>query len=225
MPFIKLQFRPGINRETTAYTNEGGWIDGDKIRFRAGLPETIGGWDQYNSQAMLGVPRSLFPWASLDGSVYIGSGTQLKYYVLEGATPNDITPIRATTAAGGATFAATNGSTVLTVTDTTHGAFLHDLDLAAALAGQRGARRGKADFAKRLDQCVRAGLKDRTLLIRGRCGLKAGGEHQPAARPRVGGQRGEIDGKGLVGHTGVSVLVRFRSQNPSARLYPRNATP
>lgn len=138
MPFIKLQFRPGINRETTAYTNEGGWIDGDKIRFRAGLPETIGGWEQYNSQAMLGVPRSLFPWASLDGSVYIGSGTQLKYYVLEGATPNDITPIRATTAAGGATFAATNGSTVLTVTDTTHGAFLHDFVTFSAAASLGG---------------------------------------------------------------------------------------
>jgi len=138
MPFIKLQFRPGINRETTAYTNEGGWIDGDKIRFRAGLPETIGGWEQYTRQAMLGVPRSLFPWASLDGDTYIGSGTQLKYYVLEGGAPNDITPIRATTAAGDATFAATNGSTVLTVTDTAHGASLNDFvtfSSAASLGG------------------------------------------------------------------------------------------
>jgi hypothetical protein len=126
MPFIKLQFRPGINRETTAYTNEGGWIDGDKIRFRAGLPETIGGWERYSQQAMLGVPRSLFPWAALDSSTYIGAGTQLKYYILEGGTPNDITPIRATTAAGDATFAATNGSTTLVVSDTSHGAAVND---------------------------------------------------------------------------------------------------
>jgi len=126
MPFIKLQFRPGINRETTAYTNEGGWIDGDKIRFRAGLPETIGGWERYSQQAMLGVPRSLFPWAALDSSTYIGAGTQLKYYILDGGTPNDITPIRATTAAGEATFAAANGSTTLVVSDTSHGAAIND---------------------------------------------------------------------------------------------------
>ena len=138
MPLTKLQFRPGINRETTAYTNEGGWIDGDKIRFRAGLPETIGGWEQHSLQAMLGVPNSLFPWASLDGSTYIGSGTQLKYYILEGGMPYDITPIRATTAAGEATFAATSGSAVLTVTDTSHGAFLGDFvtfSSATALGG------------------------------------------------------------------------------------------
>ena len=139
MPFIKLQFRPGINRETTAYTNEGGWIDGDKIRFRAGLPETIGGWERYSLQAMLGVPRSLFPWATLDGGTYIGAGTQLKYYVLEGGTPNDITPIRATTAAGEATFAATNGSTTLVVSDTSHGAAVNDFVTFSAAVSLGGA--------------------------------------------------------------------------------------
>lgn len=126
MPFTKLLFRPGINRETTEYSNEGGWRDCDKIRFRAGAPETIGGWEKVGVTPLQGTPRSLFPWAALDGTTYVASGTNLKYYVGYGGLGNDITPIRATTAAGDATFAATNGSTTITVTDTAHGASIND---------------------------------------------------------------------------------------------------
>jgi hypothetical protein len=126
MPLTKLQFRPGINRETTAYANEGGWIDGDKIRFRAGFPETIGGWSRFSNTPMLGVARSLFVWTALDGDNLAASGTNLKYYIFEGGLPADITPIRSTTAAGDVTFSATDGSTTITVTDTNHGARADD---------------------------------------------------------------------------------------------------
>jgi len=106
MPLQKLQFRPGINRETTSYSNEGGWFDMDKVRFRFGYPEKIGGWIKQSSNAFLGTCRALHPWIALDGSNYLGVGTHLKYYINEGGGYNDITPIRATTAAGDVTFSA-----------------------------------------------------------------------------------------------------------------------
>ena len=106
MPLTKLQFRPGINRETTSYTNEGGWFDMDKVRFRFGYPEKIGGWIKQSSKVFLGTCRALHPWIALDGSNYLGVGTHLKYYINEGGGYNDITPIRATTAAGDVTFSA-----------------------------------------------------------------------------------------------------------------------
>jgi hypothetical protein len=104
MPLTKLQFRPGINREITSYSNEGGWFDCDKIRFRFGFPEKIGGWLRLSSTTFLGTCRALHPWVALDGSRYLGVGTHLKYYINEGGGYNDITPIRATTAAGDVTF-------------------------------------------------------------------------------------------------------------------------
>ena len=106
MPLTKLQFRPGINRETTSYSNEGGWFDMDKVRFRFGFPEKIGGWIKQSSNAFLGTCRALHPWLALDGSNYLGVGTHLKYYINEGGGYNDITPIRTTTAAGDVTFLA-----------------------------------------------------------------------------------------------------------------------
>lgn len=126
MPLTKLVFRPGINRETTAYANEGGWWDGNLVRFRAGKPETIGGWTRYTKTATLGTGRSLLTWTALDGTIYTGMGTNLKYYIVRGGALYDVTPIRATTAAGDVTFAATNGSSVITVSDTAHGALLND---------------------------------------------------------------------------------------------------
>lgn len=126
MPLTKLQFRPGINRETTSYSNEGGWFDCDKIRFNFGLPQKLGGWAKYTSSTYLGTARRLHNWIALDGSNYLGVGTHLKYYIEEGGTFNDITPIRATTSAGDVTFSATNGSTTITVTDTSHGAQEND---------------------------------------------------------------------------------------------------
>jgi len=106
MPLTKLQFRPGINRETTSYSNEGGWFDMDKVRFRFGFPEKIGGWEPSSSTYFLGTCRALHPWVALNGERYLGVGTHLKYYINEGGGYNDITPIRATTAAGDVTFSA-----------------------------------------------------------------------------------------------------------------------
>jgi len=126
MPLQKLQFRPGVNRETTSYTNEGGWFDCDKVRFRFGTPEKIGGWEKYSGKSFLGTCRAIKPFVALDGASYLGLGTHLKYYINEGGAYNDITPIRSTTSAGDVTFAATNGSSTLTVSDTNHGANEND---------------------------------------------------------------------------------------------------
>ena len=126
MPLTKLQFRPGINQEVTSYSNEGGWRDCDKIRFRFGYPEKLGGWEKFSSSTYLGSARALHNWIALDGSNYLGVGTHLKYYIEEGGAFNDITPIRETTSAGDVTFAATNGSTTITVIDTGHGAVEND---------------------------------------------------------------------------------------------------
>ena len=81
MPLTKLQFKPGINRESTSYSNEGGWFDCEKVRFRAGFPEKIGGWSKYSNTTFTGTCRSLFPWTTLDGTDYIGVGTEQKYYL------------------------------------------------------------------------------------------------------------------------------------------------
>ena len=105
MPFTKLQFNPGVNRETTSYTNEGGWFDCDKVRFRFGFPEKIGGWQRTNS-FFLGTCRALHPWIALNSSNYLGVGTHVKYYINEGGGYYDITPIRSTTSAGDVTFVA-----------------------------------------------------------------------------------------------------------------------
>jgi hypothetical protein len=126
MALTKLVFRPGINRETTAYANEGGWWDCDLVRFRANKPETIGGWTRFTTTTFLGTCRSLFSWLALDGTILASAGTNLKFYLLRGGGLNDITPIRATTAAGDVTFAATNGSATITVTDTANGALAND---------------------------------------------------------------------------------------------------
>jgi hypothetical protein len=110
MPLTKLQFRPGINRETTSYTNEGGWFDMDKVRFRFGFPEKIGGWEKTSATYFLSTCRALHPWVALQGERYLGVGTHWKYYINEGGGYNDITPLRATTSAGDVTFAAAANS-------------------------------------------------------------------------------------------------------------------
>ena len=134
MPLQKLQLRPGINRESTTLANEGTYFEMDKVRFRSGYPEKIGGWvsDTGTSNATLapptgsfwGVCRSLWNWITLSSYNLLGVGTNLKFYIQNGSggTFYDITPIRLTTTAGDVTFAATNGSTTLTVTDAAHGA-------------------------------------------------------------------------------------------------------
>ena len=138
MPLQKLQLRPGINKESTTLANEGTWFEMDKVRFRSGYPEKIGGWtlDTGTSNATLappagsfwGVCRSLFNWVTLSSYNLLGVGTNLKFYIQNstGGTFYDITPIRSTTSAGDVTFAASNGSTTLTVTDAAHGAQAND---------------------------------------------------------------------------------------------------
>lgn len=126
MPLQKLQFKPGVNRENTRYTSEGGWYECDKVRFRQGMPEKIGGWVRISDTTFQGVCRSLHNWVTLNKQDLIGVGTNLKFYIENGGGYNDITPIRATTAAGDVTFAATNGSTTITVTDVAHGALEGD---------------------------------------------------------------------------------------------------
>ena len=125
MPLTKLQFKPGINREITKYSNEGGWVDCDKIRFRFGYPEKFGGWEKLTSNTYQGTARRLHNWLALDGSNFLGVGTHLKYYIEEGGTFNDITPIRASTT-NSTTFSATNGSANITVTESNHGAAEND---------------------------------------------------------------------------------------------------
>jgi hypothetical protein len=122
MPMTALKFKPGIVSDITSYSNEGGFVDGDKVRFRFGFPEKFGGWEKYSANQYLGSARRLHNWVALDGSDFMGVGTHLKYYIEEGQTFNDITPIRNTTSAGDVTFSATDGSTTITVTDPAHGA-------------------------------------------------------------------------------------------------------
>jgi len=119
MPLTKLSFKPGIVSDITSYSNEGGYVDGDKIRFRLGFPEKIGGWVKATGNTYQGTARSIHNWSALDGSNYLGLGTTFKYYIEEGGVFNDITPDRATTT-NGITFAATNGSATITVTDSAH---------------------------------------------------------------------------------------------------------
>jgi len=137
MPFQKLLFRPGINKEATAYANEGGWFDSNLVRFRKGLPEKIGGWIKATADTYKGTGRGLHAWVALDGTKYIGLGTTVKYYILDGTSFSDITPIRKTST-DSITFAATDGSSTITVTDATHGAVQGDfvtIDGAASLGG------------------------------------------------------------------------------------------
>ena len=122
MPLAKFIFNPGINKEGTDYTAEGGWFDGNLVRFRKGFPEKIGGWQKYITTSYEGTGRKLHGWVDLDGTKLLGLGTRFKLYIQEGTSYNDITPIRSTTSAGDVTFAATNGSSTITVTDTDHGA-------------------------------------------------------------------------------------------------------
>lgn len=151
MPLQAVQFKPGINREGTTLANESGWYAGDKIRFRAGLPQKIGGWVldsgvsvgglEPPAGAYWGVARSLYNWINQAGSNLLGIGTNLKYYIQSsvGGDLYDITPLRATTAAGDVTFAAVNGSTTITVTDAGHGAQAGDFVAYSGAASLGGA--------------------------------------------------------------------------------------
>ena len=121
MPIQKLVFKPGINKEGTNYTNEGGWFDCDKVRFRSGNAEKLGGWTRLSNNVYQGICRALWNWGTLSGSNLLGVGTNLKYYVEQSGEYNDVTPIRQTFTHSTAVstdnmFSTTNGSNVVTVT-------------------------------------------------------------------------------------------------------------
>ena len=122
MPLQKLQFRPGVNKEITNYSNEMGWNKSDKIRFKKGFPEQIGGWTRVADTQVIGTPRTLINWIALDGDNLVGVGTNIKYYVLDGQTYVDKTPVRELQALGNNPFTSASSSTTVTVTDTGHGA-------------------------------------------------------------------------------------------------------
>ena len=129
MPLSKIQFKPGVNRETTSYGDENGWFNSDLIRFRKGRPEKMGGWSRLSSNTIEGTGRSLHVWAALDGSKFMGLGTESKFYIEEGGGYNDITPIRSTVTLGSnplKTGSVVSGATVVTVTAPAHGAVTGD---------------------------------------------------------------------------------------------------
>jgi hypothetical protein len=128
MPLARLFFNPGIDKQNTEYGAEGGWIDGDYIRFRYGLPEKLGGWKRFNGAEtyLLGLASESFTWNNLAGSPYLAVGTTKKLYVFQGGAWSDITPLRDTTDPGEVTFSASAGSTIITVNDLSHGAIEGD---------------------------------------------------------------------------------------------------
>ena len=151
MPLQKLQFKPGLNREGTIYSNEGGWYDGDKIRFRSGLPEKIGGWTQFSSNQFLGICRSLWVWLDGDlgaGALYVGLGTSSKYYIYFGGVYNDITPIYQTstiTSVAG-TISTISGSKVVTITDTSYSPSVGDYVLITSTTAVNGVQFTGGDY-------------------------------------------------------------------------------
>jgi hypothetical protein len=134
MPLQKILFKPGVNRENTRYTTEGGWYECDKVRFRQGNPEVIGGWTRISTSTFLGVCRSLWNWVTLTSQNLIGVGTNLKFYIENGGNYNDITPIRVTTTLGADPFAG-NGTTTVTVTANSHGAVTGDFVTFSGVTG------------------------------------------------------------------------------------------
>ncbi len=116
MPITSLKFRPGINKETTSYSNKGGWNDCDLVRFRFGYPEKLGGWEKYSISTFLGSSRSLHTWANLQGNRYLGVGTEIKFYIEESQGYNDITPLRRKIVSGQVVFDLDGQTVVAAVT-------------------------------------------------------------------------------------------------------------
>jgi hypothetical protein len=137
MPLQKLEFRPGINREGTDYANEGGYYDCDKVRFRSGFPEKIGGWSRLSNSQYLGVARNLWNWQALNGSNYLGVGTNLKYYIESGGTYSDVTPfVDVNTLTN--TITATPGLSSLTIVDVGYSPNVGDYIIIAGATGLGG---------------------------------------------------------------------------------------
>jgi hypothetical protein len=206
MPLQKLQFRPGINKETTSFTNEGGWFDCDKVRFRSGLPEKIGGWTRLGNNSFLGSARSLHPWSSLELDNFLGLGTNSKYYIESGQAYYDITPVRKTTAAGDVTFSSSSGTPVLTVTDSAHGAAAGDFVTytgATSLGGSITAEVLNQEY--RIETIIDSGsytIKARTLADLS--SITVDGQYTPTLVNAAGGDSGN-GGSSVVGAYQVNV--------------------
>ena len=138
MPYQNIALRPGIVRETTSYANEGGWFDCDMVRFRYGLPEKLGGWTKASPNSFQGACRSLHNWVAVDGSDFLGAGTNLKFYIEEGNSFYDITPVRRTASLTAAALATVNTETTVTVTDAGHGAIENDFVTFTGLSAVNG---------------------------------------------------------------------------------------
>ena len=141
MPLKKLALKPGVNRENTRYYNETGWYKCDKVRFRQGTPEKIGGWVQFSADTFLGVCRSLWNWVTLAGQNLIGAGTSLKFYINQGGVFFDITPVRKVvrpmlgSGGTGNPFTVVNLSSTITVYDAAHGCNSNDFVIFSGATG------------------------------------------------------------------------------------------
>ena len=140
MPLQKLQFKPGLNRDQTNYTNEGGWYECDKVRFRSGYPQKIGGWLRYGTFTLAGICRQVFNWITTTSDNYLALGTSKKLYIEAGEILYDITPIRQTftTTATNNCFTTVNGSKTVTVTINAHGALDGDYVTFSGVVGPIG---------------------------------------------------------------------------------------
>jgi hypothetical protein len=140
MPLQKLQFKPGLNRDQTNYTNEGGWYECDKIRFRSGYPQKIGGWLRYGMFSVAGICRQVFNWITTGSDNYLAIGTSKKLYIEAGEVLYDITPIRATftTTDTDNCFSTINGSKTVTVAISAHGASEGDYVTFSGVVGPIG---------------------------------------------------------------------------------------
>ena len=138
MPLTKLQIAPGIDKQNTEYGAEGRWVDSDNVRFRYGLPEKIGGWEKVTSDALVGATRAILTYSDLSGVKYAIYGTNKKLYAYSENSYADITPIRATGTGNITQFETTNGSTTVTITDSSHGALIGDFVTIASVSGAVG---------------------------------------------------------------------------------------
>ena len=140
MSFLKLNFKPGINRDTTNYSGEGGWWDGDKIRFFSGFPQKLGGWQKTTTETFVGVCRQVWNWVTSFTDNFLGVGTDIKLYIEVGGQFYDITPLRTTLATPDTDncIETTNGSNVVNIAVTAHGCLSGDYVTISGVTGTVG---------------------------------------------------------------------------------------
>jgi len=148
MPLSKLGFKPGINREGTNYSNEGGWFDGDKIRFRSGYVERIGGWTRSSNNTYIGTPRKIFDFVTLASENLLFIGTEQKVYLEDSGTFNDITPIRSTVTLGNnpITTGSAGSGIITATTQAAHGAIVGDFVTFTGLTATDGLTTGQLNI-------------------------------------------------------------------------------